>query len=73
MTASLKYPNLQVHLYTTVVLSSIKEEFKFQNMTLNKGSITAGRANESDTEWLPVPEIETHDKCQAHVDRRFHD
>lgn len=38
----------------------VKEEFKFQNMTLNKGSITAGRANESDTEWLPVPEIETH-------------
>ena len=28
-------------------------------MILNKGSITAGRADETDTEWLPVPEIET--------------
>lgn len=36
-----------------------EKEFKFRNVTLNKGSITAGRANETDTEWLPVPEIES--------------
>ena len=37
----------------------VKKEFKFRNVTLNKGSITAGRADETDTEWLPVPEIES--------------
>lgn len=37
----------------------VKKEFKFRNVTLNKGAITAGRANETDTEWLPVPEIES--------------
>ena len=37
----------------------VKKEFKFRNVTLNKGAITAGRANETDTEWLPVPEIQS--------------
>lgn len=37
----------------------VKKEFKFRNVTLNKGSITGGRTNSTDKEWLPVPEVET--------------
>lgn len=37
----------------------VKKEFKFRNVTLNKGSITGGRINSTDKEWLPVPEVET--------------
>ena len=37
----------------------IKKEFKFRNVVLDKGSITGGRTNPSDTEWLPVPYVES--------------
>lgn len=37
----------------------VKKEFKFRNVTLNKGSITGGHADANKTEWLPVPEIES--------------
>lgn len=37
----------------------VKEAFYFRNVILDKGSITGGRANPSDKEWLPVPYVES--------------
>lgn len=37
----------------------VKKEFYFRNVVLNKGSITGGRTNPSDKEWLPVPYVES--------------
>lgn len=37
----------------------VKKEFYFRNVMLNKGSITGGRNNPTDKEWLPVPYVES--------------
>lgn len=37
----------------------VKKAFYFRNVVLNQGSITGGRTNPSDKEWLPVPYVES--------------
>ena len=44
--------------YTIAAPFIVKKEFKFRNVTLTRGHYRRP-CHETDTEWLPVPEIES--------------
>lgn len=45
-------------LYNNCLLI-VKNTLKFRNIVLDQGSITGGRSNPGDKEWLPVPLVES--------------
>ena len=50
-------------LYNNCLLI-VKNTFKFRNVVLDQASITGGRTNPSDKEWLPVPLVESLNSAQ---------